>query len=125
MMYSVRIMVYFNLLSVRTVMKKTVTFIILCLLLICQPAIAIDLQTAKAQGLVGETSSGYLAPVKATDKAKKLVSDINKKRKEHYRKIAKNNNTPLNAVEQLAGKKAIAKTPAGQFIFVNNSWQKK
>ncbi len=106
-------------------MKKTVTLILFSLLLICQPAIALDLQSAKAQGLVGETASGYLAPVKATDEAKKLVGDINTKRKQHYQKIAKSNNTPLSTVEQLAGKKAIAKTPAGQFIHVNNSWQKK
>jgi len=106
-------------------MKKTVALIIFSLLLICQPAMALDLQSAKAQGLVGETSSGYLAPVKATEEAKKLVGDINKKRKQHYQKIAKSNNTQLSTVEQLAGKKAIAKTPAGQFIQLNNSWQKK
>ena len=106
-------------------MKKTVTLILFSLLLICQPAMAIDLQTAKAQGLVGETSSGYLAPVKATAEAKKLVNNINGKRKQHYQKIAKNNKTSLSAVEQLAGKKAIAKTPAGQFVQVNGAWKKK
>ena len=106
-------------------MKKAITLLLFSLLLICQPALALDLQTAKAQGLVGETISGYLAPVKATAEAKKLVNDINGKRKQHYQKIAKSNKTPLSTVEQLAGKKAIAKTPAGQFIQVNGSWQKK
>ncbi len=106
-------------------MKNTITLISLGLLLSCQIVMALDLQTAKTQGLVGETASGYLAPVKATAETRQLANDINGKRKHHYQKIAKSNNTPLNTVEQMAGKKAIAKTPAGQFIYINNSWQKK
>ncbi len=106
-------------------MKKTVTLILFGMLLICRPAMALDLQTAKAQGLVGETTTGYLAPVKATPEAQKLANNINAKRKQHYQQIAKRNKTPLNAVEQLAGKKAIEKTPSGQFININGSWQKK
>ena len=106
-------------------MKKTITLILFGLLLICQPAMALDLQTAKAKGLVGETATGYLAPVKSTPEVQKLVNDINSKRKQHYQQIAQRNKTQLNAVEQLAGKKAIEKTPPGQFVNVNGSWQKK
>ncbi len=106
-------------------MKKTITLILFGLLLICQPALALDLQTAKAQGLVGETATGYLAAVKATPDAQRLVSDINGKRKVHYQQIAQRNKTALSAVEQLAGKKAIQKTPAGQFVNINGAWQKK
>lgn len=106
-------------------MKNFVTLFLFSLLLVCQPALALDLQTAKAQGLVGETASGYLAPVKATPDAQKLVKDINKKRKQHYRKIAEKNKTPLNTVEQMAGKKAMKKTPSGQYIKVDGSWRKK
>jgi len=106
-------------------MNKTVTLILFCLLLICRPALALDLQTAKARGLVGETATGYLAPVKATPEIKKLVNTINAKRKQHYLQIAKRNKTALRAVEQLAGKKAIEKTPAGQFVKINGSWRKK
>lgn len=106
-------------------MKKTITLILLGLLLLCQPAMALDLRTAKEQGLVGETTSGYLAPVKATPEVKKLVATINAKRKQHYTQISQRNKTPLKGVEQLAGKKAIEKTPAGQFVNVNGSWKKK
>ena len=91
-------------------MYRTITLILFGLLLICSPATALDLSTAKAQGLVGETASGYLAPVKSTPEAQKLVKDINTKRKEHYKQIAQRNKTPLNTVEQLAGKKAIENT---------------
>lgn len=106
-------------------MKKAITLILFGLLMICQPALALDLQTAKAQGLVGETATGYLAPIKTTPEVQRLVNDINGKRKQHYLQIAQRNKTQLNAVEQLAGKKAIQKTPAGQFVNINGSWQKK
>lgn len=106
-------------------MKKTITLILFTLLLICQPALALDLKTAKAQGLVGETTTGYLAPVKPTSAALELVKAINAKRKQHYLQIAKRNKTALTAVEQLAGKKAIQKTPAGQFIKIGGVWKKK
>ncbi len=106
-------------------MKKTLFILITALLITCQSAFALDLQTAKAQGLVGETLTGYLAPVKATPEVQQLVKTINTKRKAQYKKIAQRNGTSLQAVEQLAGKKAIEKTPPGQFIKTGGGWQKK
>ncbi len=98
---------------------------VFALLLICQPAFALNLQEAKVSGLVGETATGYLAPVKASPEVQELVDTINAKRKAHYQKISSRNKTSLNAVEQLAGKKAIEKTPTGQFINVDGNWVKK
>jgi uncharacterized protein YdbL (DUF1318 family) len=106
-------------------MKTILFFVITILFFSCQSGFALDLQTAKAQGLVGETLTGYLAPVKSTPEAQQLVKTINKKRKAHYADIAKRNGTSLQAVEQLAGKKAIDKTPVGQFIKAGGSWRKK
>lgn len=106
-------------------MKKTVLFLITALFIACQTGFALDLQTAKAQGLVGETLTGYLEPVKATPEVQQLVNTINGKRKAEYQEIAQRNGTTLQAVEQLAGKKAIEKTPPGQFIKSGGGWQKK
>jgi len=94
-------------------------------LLLCQPVFALELQDAKTQGLVGETPSGYLEAVKATPEADQLIKEINAKRKTHYQKIAKKNKTPLSTVEEMAGKKALEKTPAGQYIKVGGAWKKK
>ena len=106
-------------------MKRCV-FFVLALLCCCQIAFALDLQTAKGQGLVGETPTGYLAPVQSGNtEAAQLVQSINAQRKQEYEKIAQRNNTPLQAVEQLAGKQALEKTPAGQFILVGGGWKKK
>ncbi len=106
-------------------MKKTLVVLVTTLLITCQAAFALDLQTAKAQGLVGETLTGYLAPVKATPEVRQLVKTINTKRKALYKKIALRNGTSLQAVEQLAGKKAIEKTPPGHFIKTDDGWRKK
>jgi uncharacterized protein YdbL (DUF1318 family) len=91
-----------------------------------QPVYAIDLQTAKNQGLVGETPSGYLEAVKSPSaETKALIESINAKRKQKYQDIAARNNTSLQAVEQLAGKKAIEKSAPGSYIKLGGSWQQK
>ena len=64
----------------------------LCFTLLAGNAYALDLQTAKAQGYVGEQASGYLGVVKNASGAQTLVNDINSRRKAHYEKIAQRNN---------------------------------
>lgn len=106
-------------------MKKIIPLILLAVLLSCYSAMGLDLQGAKTQGLVGETDTGYLGLVKDAGGAQNLMNTINAKRKTHYIQISKRNNTALTAVEKLAGKKAIEKTPAGQFVRVDGAWKKK
>ncbi len=105
---------------------KRLLLSVVALLLLSGNGFCLDLQTAKAQGLVGETPTGYLAPVQpAHTEAKNLAQSINAQRKKQYEAIARRNNTPLQAVEQLAGQKAMEKTPAGQYIQSNGVWRKK
>jgi uncharacterized protein len=86
---------------------------------------AIELQEAKSLGLVGETVSGYLEKVSGNDEVSKLVASINAQRKAEYQRIAVKNKISVSDVELLAGKKAIEKTPAGQFVKVDGEWLKK
>lgn len=87
---------------------------------------AIDLQSAKNQGLVGETQSGYLAVVKDSADAHALVAQVNDARKKHYQSIAKRNATSLQVVEVLAGKKAIEKAAPGHYVQgASGNWVKK
>jgi uncharacterized protein len=107
-------------------MKKLTTLFSVCLLLGSFTAAAMDLQSAKDQGLVGETPSGYLEAVKAPDtEVKQLIESINSKRKQHYQKIASSNNTSLATVEKLAGEKAMEKSKAGHYIKPGGQWQQK
>ncbi|WP_462159208.1 YdbL family probable chaperone protein [Pseudoalteromonas sp. GB56] len=88
-------------------------------------AFAITLDDAKSQGIVGETSSGYLELVKGNADAQQLIEDINAKRKAKYQSLAKKNGITLEQVETLAGAKAIEKTSPGQMVKIDGQWRKK
>ena len=90
-------------------------------------AYAIDLQTAKSSGLVGEQLNGYLGIVDAGagSDVRALVKEINSKRKAKYEAIASQNSTSLETVELLAGKKAVEKTLPGNYIQTATGWKKK
>ncbi len=81
---------------------------------------ALDLDEAKAGGLIGERPDGYLGLVvkSPTPEVKALVRDINRKRRDKYEEIAARNGTSVGVVERLAGKKAIEKTSTGLFVQV-------
>ena len=107
-------------------MTRTILLLFTFLLLGWQSGFCLDLQTAKTQGLVGETPTGYLAAIKSGNtEVDSLAQSINAQRKQQYEEIAKRNSTPLKSVEELAGKKAMEKTPAGQYILLDGAWKKK
>ena len=89
-------------------------------------ALALTLQDAKKQGLVGEMPDGYLGAIKTNAQVASLVSSVNKKRKDLYISLARKNKITLNQVSALAGKKAIQKTASGNFIKnEKGQWVKK
>ena len=96
-----------------------------CALFMAASALALDLGEAKSSGLVGETATGYIAPIKSSGEIDALVKDINARRKVQYQRIAEKNGISLEAVEVRAGQKAIAKTPAGEYVNTGGGWQKK
>ena len=109
-----------------TIINKAMVIFATCLLLVTQPAYSIDLQTAKSQGLVGETPEGYLSAVKTPSaETKALIESVNLQRKGKYQEIAARNKTSLQTIEQLAGNKAIEKSKPGSYIKQGGSWQKK
>jgi len=98
------------------------------MLMASQVASGASITTAKQAGLIGEQPNGYLGLVVASSPAavRALVVDINNKRKAHYHTIAQRNGVSLASVEKLAGKKAMRKTPAGQFIrLTSGQWKRK
>jgi len=97
---------------------KTLLSITFSLFLFAPLAHALDLQEAKHAGLVGEQANGYLgAPgEKVSAEVSALIQDINAKRKQKYREIAKKVGKSLTVVEKLAGEKAQSKTKPGHYI---------
>ena len=109
-------------------MSKWLKVLFICFIVINSACVfAIDLQQAKSDGLIGEQLNGYLGVVSgdASSDVTALVRDINAKRKAKYESIAQQNSTSLETVELLAGKKAIEKTKAGNYIQTAAGWKKK
>ncbi len=91
-------------------------------------AVASPLTQPKADGLIGEQANGYIGLVKQNVPAdiKKLVNDVNAKRKAGYQKIAKKQGTSLAEVERVGGNTAIEKTLRGNYIRdASGGWRRK
>ena len=89
-------------------------------------AFALSLDEAKAKGLVGEKSTGYLGAVNPSNaEAQAMIEDVNQKRRQAYEDIAKRNGTNVQAVQTLAGEKAIQNTKPGNFVEGPGGWSKK
>lgn len=89
---------------------------------------ASPLTQPKADGLIGEQANGYIGLVKQNVSAdvKKLVNDVNAKRRAGYQKIAKKQGTGLAEVERVGGNTAIEKTLKGNYIRdASGAWRKK
>ena len=117
-----------------TMMKKRnnwVTNVFLALLISMMAmsvAVASPLAQPKADGLIGEQANGYIGLVQQNVPAdiKRLVNDVNAKRKAGYQRIAKKQGTSLAEVERVGGNTAIEKTLRGNYIRnANGSWSKK
>ena len=96
-------------------MKKI--FAAIGLVLLLQNAWAIDIDSAKAQGLVGEANTGYLAAVKtpASAEVNALIADVNSIRKTKFQSAAKKTGTTVAQVSNRFYEIAIQKTEAGHF----------
>ena len=93
---------------------------------VASSAFALSLDEAKANGLVGEKANGYLGAVNPSNaEAQALIEDVNQKRRQAYEDIAKRNGTNVQAVETLAGEKAIQNTKPGNFVEGPGGWSKK
>lgn len=113
-----------------TLHKRIISLVFMLTLSI--PAFAMNLNeamsalgSAKTSGQLGETPTGYLGVLKPggnTDEIAKLINDA---RRNEYKKLAEKNGIEVSAVEAIAGKKAIEKTPPGQYIQVDGKWVKK
>lgn len=91
-------------------------------------ALASALTQPKADGLIGEQANGYLGLViqDAPSETRKLVTDINAKRKAGYQKIASKQGASLSEVEKVGGNKAFEKTLKGNYVRdTNGVWRKK
>ena len=91
--------------------------------LVPRHAQALTLDQARAQGLVGELPNGYVSARRNAPGVSALVDSVNRQRRQRYRQIAGQNNAPLAAVEQQAGRALIERLPRGSwYMNARNQW---
>lgn len=110
----------------KRMMKSTLLSAVLMLAML-GGAFAMDLNTAKSQGLVGERPDGYLGAVAAgRGDVQSLINDINSRRRAQYQALAQRNGTSLSAVEQVVGQKLISRAAPGEYVMTpGGQWVRK
>lgn len=108
-------------------MSRAIKILALCTFLTTFQALAITVDEAKETGLLGETLSGYLAPINTSNQdAVKLATQINQEREKRYSEIAAKNNLKTNEVARIAGQKLVERASSGEFVRgINGRWLQK
>ena len=101
----------------------------LCLILLgTNAAFALTLQEAKARGLVGERSDGYVGYVVTPPgvEVKVVVKDVNNKRRAKFANTAKRNNLKNEQVAHRFYQRAVKATASGHYYQnTGGAWVKK
>ncbi|MBN1278448.1 MAG: YdbL family protein [Chlorobium sp.] len=110
---------------VRSTAMKTIALLML-LVAAALPASALELESARAQGLAGEVDNGLLGiPPGAAADAQGLITTINNQRRAEYAKIAAQNNLSLDVVGSMMFEKIYVRLPVGTWVQVKGEWKKK
>ena len=87
------------------------------------------IEQAKAQGIIGELSTGYLGIVdasKATPDLKRRVDEVNAGRLQGYTEIAQKTGQTVQIVGQLAAEKQFERAEPGELVKPDGeAWTKK
>lgn len=81
------------------------------MVLLSFPALAMDLQGARSQGLIGERNDGYVQALDGS--AQGLADEVNAKRKAEYARISSENGQPVSVVAKIAADQIISGLPSG------------
>lgn len=91
-----------------------------------RPALALTLDEARNQGLVGERPDGYVGVVREASGVQALVSSVNAQRREQYERTARETGRPRAEVEAVAGRSLIDRARSGWYIMGRDgNWQQK
>lgn len=107
-------------------MKKI--FAAIGLMMLLQNAWAIDIRSAKAEGLVGEARNGLVAAVQkpASAEVRALIADVNKKRTAQFKQTARKTGTTVAQVANRFYELAVQKTASGNYYQDSSGrWKKK
>lgn len=83
-------------------------------LILSNPVMALDLQQARAQGIIAEQPDGYVRVLKDSPEATKLASEVNAARRQEYKRISSENGQAVDVVAKIAAETIARKLSAGQ-----------
>ncbi len=108
-------------------MKIAIRALIGALAMAAQLAFALDLSSAKSQGMVGERSDGYLGLVMpdASADARRLVEDVNRQRRAQFEQIAARNGISVDEAAKVFAREAVQRTQPGNYIQGPQGWLRK
>ncbi len=89
-------------------MKSLITLSLVAILM-SSPAFALDLQSARKDGVVVEQQTGYIKAAKPSPEVDALVADVNAKRKAEYERIAKEKGSKVEDVAAIAAQELLKK----------------
>lgn len=96
------------------------------IMLLAAPAYALDLQQARASGLIGEKLDGYAAARSDAADVQALVAEVNAKRKQEYARISIENNQSVDVVAKLAAAQIInGLAPGVYYQAPDGGWKKR
>src|SRR4051812_49309820 len=85
-----------------------------------------QIKQAKADGKIGETSTGFLEAVKSADGTlSKLIDDENADRKALYELIAKDEKVDADIVARRAAQRNFQKAKSGEYLKEDGKWRQK
>lgn len=109
-----------------TSLLKSLVLLLAIIAATASAAFALDLETARSRGLVGEVDNGYIAiPPGAGTEAQLLVGTVNKERRAAYAEIAAKNSITIDAAGQRTFEKRYPSFPAGTWVQLQGTWSKK
>ena len=106
-------------------MKKLLALTAALTVLAPAMAFAIDLNSAKQAGLVGEQENGLIGAVNGSPsgEVQTLISETNSGRMAVYKETAQKQGVPVSQVQALAAEKLYSNS--GQYVRLNGQWVKK
>jgi uncharacterized protein YdbL (DUF1318 family) len=83
------------------------------LLLLCNvsvsQAFALDLQQARAQGMIAEQPDGFIRALSNSDEAAQLVREVNAARLAEYQRISQEKGQPVSVIGKIAAEEIARK----------------
>ncbi|ANT65007.1 hypothetical protein Ptc2401_01234 [Prosthecochloris sp. CIB 2401] len=105
---------------------RTLLFMFMLIGFSASAAMAMDIDTARQQGLAGETDSGYLAvPPNAAGDAMPIITTVNEQRRAEYTRIATRNGIAAEVVGTMMFEKIYPTLAPGTWVRINGSWSQK